>query len=36
MNAFDAAEKNGRSEDLKTELDDLFSAENRSSDPARP
>jgi hypothetical protein len=24
MNAFDAAEKNGRSEDLKKELDDLF------------
>ena len=33
MNAFEAAEKNGRSEDLKAELDDLFSAENKSSDP---
>src|SRR5580698_2930362 len=33
MNAFDAAEKNGRSEDLKTELDALFNRENESSDP---
>jgi hypothetical protein len=31
MNAFDAAEKNGRSEDLKKELDDLFNSQNRSS-----
>jgi SAM-dependent methyltransferase len=30
MNAFAAAEKNGRSEDLKNELDDLFSSQNRS------
>jgi SAM-dependent methyltransferase len=30
MNAFDAAEKNGRSEDLKKELDDLFNSQNRS------
>ena len=30
MNAFDAAEKNGRSEDLKKELDDLFMSQNRS------
>ena len=30
MNAFDAAEKNGRSEDLKTELDDLFMSQNKS------
>src|SRR5271167_3495812 len=30
MNAFDAAEKNGRSEDLKQELDDLFNSQNRS------
>ncbi len=30
MNAFEAAEKNGRSEDLKTELDDLFNRENKS------
>jgi SAM-dependent methyltransferase len=30
MNAFAAAEKNGRSEDLKKELDDLFSSQNRS------
>ncbi len=30
MNAFDAAEKNGRSEDLKTELDDLFMSHNKS------
>ena len=33
MNAFDSAEKNGRSEDLKTELDALFNRENESSDP---
>jgi SAM-dependent methyltransferase len=31
MNAFEAAEKNGRSENLKRELDDLFMRENRSS-----
>jgi SAM-dependent methyltransferase len=31
MNAFEAAEKNGRSEDLKKELDDLFDRENKSS-----
>jgi ubiquinone/menaquinone biosynthesis C-methylase UbiE len=30
MNAFDAAEKNGRSEELKRELDDLFLSQNRS------
>ena len=30
MNAFDAAEKNGRSEALKTELDDLFDNQNKS------
>jgi SAM-dependent methyltransferase len=30
MNAFAAAEKNGRSEDLKKELDDLFNSQNRS------
>ena len=30
MNAFDAAEKNGRSEDLKKELDDLFKSQNKS------
>jgi ubiquinone/menaquinone biosynthesis C-methylase UbiE len=30
MNAFDAAEKNGRSEELKTELDDLFNSQNKS------
>src|ERR1700761_8968955 len=28
MNAFEAAEKNGRSEDLKKELDDLFNSQN--------
>lgn len=31
MNAFDAAEKNGRAEDLKKELDALFTKENRSA-----
>ena len=30
MNAFDAAEKSGRSEDLKKELDDLFDNQNES------
>ena len=30
MNAFEAAEKNGRSEDLKKELDDLFNSQNKS------
>ena len=30
MNAFDAAEKSGRSEDLKKELNDLFNSQNRS------
>jgi len=30
MNAFEAAERNGRSEDLKKELDDLFIRENKS------
>lgn len=32
MNAFEAAGKNGRSEELKRELDDLFNRENKSSD----
>jgi SAM-dependent methyltransferase len=31
MNAFEAAEKNGRAADLATELDALFSSQNRSS-----
>ncbi len=31
MNAFEAAERNGRSEDLKKELDDLFIRENKSA-----
>jgi SAM-dependent methyltransferase len=31
MNAFDAAEKNGRSEELKNELDDLFNSQNKST-----
>jgi ubiquinone/menaquinone biosynthesis C-methylase UbiE len=30
MNAFDAAEKNGKAEDLKRELESLFDAQNRS------
>jgi SAM-dependent methyltransferase len=30
MNAFEAAEKNGRSGELKKELDDLFNSQNRS------
>jgi SAM-dependent methyltransferase len=32
MNAFEAAEKNGRGEDLKTELDDLFNSQNKQTD----
>ena len=30
MNAFEAAEKNGRADDLKKELDDLFKSQNKS------
>ena len=30
MNAFDAAEKNGRAADLQNELDDLFNSQNKS------
>ncbi len=30
MNAFDAAEKNGRAADLQSELETLFSAQNQS------
>lgn len=33
MNAFEAAEKNGKAADLQRELDELFSRENRSTDP---
>lgn len=33
MNAFDAAEKSGRKADLQRELEDLFTRENRSSQP---
>jgi SAM-dependent methyltransferase len=32
MNAFDAAEKNGRAADLQRELEELFSAQNTSDD----
>lgn len=35
MNAFEAAEKNGRSADLQKELDDLFTRQNRSIEPDR-
>jgi SAM-dependent methyltransferase len=35
MNAFEAAEKSGRAEDLNRELVALFTAQNQSSDPAR-
>ena len=31
MNAFDAAEKNGRASDLQKELEDLFTSQNKSS-----
>ncbi len=33
MNAFDAAEKNGKADDLQRELEELFIKENRSKDP---
>jgi hypothetical protein len=33
MNAFEAAEKNGKADDLQRELEELFTCENRSSDP---
>ena len=32
MNAFEAAEKNGKAEDLKKELETLFHAHNKSAD----
>jgi SAM-dependent methyltransferase len=32
MNAFDAAEKNGRAADLKKELEELFKSQNKSKD----
>ncbi len=31
MNAFDAAEKDGRADDLQKELDVLFTSQNRSA-----
>ena len=31
MNAFDAAEKNGRADELKRELEALFASQNKSS-----
>ena len=33
MNAFEAAEKNGRAPELLAELEALFGAQNRSPDP---
>lgn len=33
MNAFDAAEKNGKAAELQRELEELFARENRSNDP---
>ena len=33
MNAFDAAEKNGRAANLQKELEDLFTRENKSHTP---
>ena len=35
MNAFDAAEKNGKAADLEKELVDMFAAHNQSKDPNR-
>jgi hypothetical protein len=31
MNAFEAAEKNGRAADLQQELEDLFTSQNKST-----
>ncbi|MFC5411449.1 class I SAM-dependent methyltransferase [Larkinella bovis] len=33
MNAFEAAEKNGKADDLKRELEALFTSQNQSTDP---
>lgn len=35
MNAFEAAEKNGRAGDLRRELEDLFTSQNTSEDTSR-
>ncbi len=35
MNAFEAAEKNGRAADLQRELEALFTAQNKSADPSK-
>jgi hypothetical protein len=35
MNAFDAAEKNGRAGDLQKELEELFQRQNQSLDPTQ-
>lgn len=35
MNAFEAAEKNGKAADLQRELEELFNRENRSEDPEK-
>lgn len=35
MNAFEAAEKNGKAADLQRELEELFTRENRSKDPGK-
>ena len=35
MNAFDAAEKNGKAGDLQKELETLFNAQNTSADKSR-
>jgi hypothetical protein len=33
MNAFEAANKNGKAAELQSELEQLFIAQNRSADP---
>jgi hypothetical protein len=33
MNAFEAAQKNGRAADLQKELEDLFNSQNKSASP---
>jgi hypothetical protein len=35
MNAFDAAQKNGRADELRKELETLFAAQNQSADKSR-
>ena len=35
MNAFEAAEKNGKAEELQRELENLFNSQNQSADKSK-